>query len=63
MADHRCDADAEVLRGHWLRRLAMLGLGILNDASFVHFVMNGYKDILSLALEADYLEFDAVRTA
>lgn len=40
-----------------------LGLGILNDASFVHFVMNGYKDILSLALEADYLEFDAVRTA
>ena len=38
-----------------------LGLGIFNDASFVHFVMNGYKDILSLALEADYLEFDAVR--
>lgn len=38
-----------------------LGLGILNDASFIHFVMNGYKDILSLALEADYLEFDAVK--
>jgi len=38
-----------------------LGLGILNEATLGHLISGAAKNLTAVALEADYIEFDAVK--
>ena len=57
------DAD---LMGRWNTAVGevaalSLGLGLLNEAALPHHIQNGFKDVLAVALEMQYLHFPQVQ--
>jgi large subunit ribosomal protein LP0 len=56
----------DVLMGRWCSGLGnvaavCLSLGILNEVSLPHHVLNGFNNVVALSLELEYLHFEQVQ--
>jgi len=60
------DITEETLMTTWTTGLGnvaalSLGAGFATEASFPHLVVNGFKNVLAVAIEAEYLEFEMAK--